>query len=228
MAEGEGFEPSIRFPAYTLSKRAPSATRPPLLRSWKKHPRRRKLTEAEAPCNGYYVFMRWLFNLGLLLLGIAFLLAAAENAAHAIPGVKRSIILPARDLWYALSPQSLLVFELKVTRYVGDWLWDPVLISLLKLPAWLLSGTPGVLLVTLCRHRRSDITDDDMRGAEESHDLFNELTRQAKAELPPGEEHGYQDMLPEDAPTDGEPIDPIRPTEFVHGKNPFTGKDGKL
>ena len=30
VAEGEGFEPSIRFPAYTLSKRAPSATRPPL------------------------------------------------------------------------------------------------------------------------------------------------------------------------------------------------------
>ena len=30
LAEGEGFEPSIRFPAYTLSKRAPSATRPPL------------------------------------------------------------------------------------------------------------------------------------------------------------------------------------------------------
>ena len=31
MAEGEGFEPSIRFPVYTLSKRAPSAARPPLL-----------------------------------------------------------------------------------------------------------------------------------------------------------------------------------------------------
>src|SRR5690606_41172757 len=30
LAEGEGFEPSIRFPVYTLSKRAPSATRPPL------------------------------------------------------------------------------------------------------------------------------------------------------------------------------------------------------
>ena len=30
-AEREGFEPSIRFPACTLSKRAPSATRPPLL-----------------------------------------------------------------------------------------------------------------------------------------------------------------------------------------------------
>ena len=30
MAEREGFEPSIRFPVYTLSKRAPSAARPPI------------------------------------------------------------------------------------------------------------------------------------------------------------------------------------------------------
>jgi hypothetical protein len=30
VAEGEGFEPSIRFPVYTLSRRAPSTTRPPL------------------------------------------------------------------------------------------------------------------------------------------------------------------------------------------------------
>src|SRR5262249_1553677 len=30
MAEGVGFEPTIRLPVYTLSKRAPSATRPSL------------------------------------------------------------------------------------------------------------------------------------------------------------------------------------------------------
>ncbi len=30
MAEGVGFEPTRRFPAYTLSRRAPSTTRPPL------------------------------------------------------------------------------------------------------------------------------------------------------------------------------------------------------
>ena len=30
MAERMGFEPMIRFPIYTLSKRAPSTTRPPL------------------------------------------------------------------------------------------------------------------------------------------------------------------------------------------------------
>jgi hypothetical protein len=32
VAEREGFEPPIRFPVYTLSKRAPSATRPSLRR----------------------------------------------------------------------------------------------------------------------------------------------------------------------------------------------------
>src|SRR5689334_23468680 len=30
LAEGVGFEPTIRFPVYTLSKRAPSTARPPL------------------------------------------------------------------------------------------------------------------------------------------------------------------------------------------------------
>jgi hypothetical protein len=30
LAEGAGFEPAIRFPVYTLSRRAPSAARPPL------------------------------------------------------------------------------------------------------------------------------------------------------------------------------------------------------
>src|SRR5579859_4325464 len=30
MAERAGFEPAIRFPVYTLSRRAPSTTRPPL------------------------------------------------------------------------------------------------------------------------------------------------------------------------------------------------------
>ena len=194
----------------------------------KKHPRRRKLTEAERACNGYYASMRMLFYLGLVLLGLAFILAAAENAAHAIPGVERTLILPAIELWRALSPEGPLLFELRATRLLGDWIWDPVLVNLLKLPAWLIAGLPGAALVYFNRHRRSDITDDDMRGAEESHDLYQELTRMAKEELPPGEEHGYQDILPEDASTEGEPVDPIRPTEFVHGKNPFTGKDGKL
>ena len=33
MADSEGFEPSRRFPAYTLSRRAPSTTRPTVLKA---------------------------------------------------------------------------------------------------------------------------------------------------------------------------------------------------
>ena len=40
VAEGVGFEPTKRSPVYTLSKRAPSATRPPLRRSAEKVPKR--------------------------------------------------------------------------------------------------------------------------------------------------------------------------------------------
>src|SRR5829696_4249539 len=47
VAEGEGFEPSIRLPVYTLSRRAPSATRPPLRRRL-----RRGRLRCEAPKAG--------------------------------------------------------------------------------------------------------------------------------------------------------------------------------
>ena len=42
LAEREGFEPSIEFPLYTLSKRAPSTTRPSLRFGKQRQPRGRK------------------------------------------------------------------------------------------------------------------------------------------------------------------------------------------
>ncbi len=178
-------------------------------------------------CNGYYSVMRVLFYFGIVLMLSSFLAAAAENASHAIPGAPRTMILSAYDLWYTLWPRSLLVFELRVTSIFGSWLWDPVLLTVMKLPAWLILGGPGVALVVFNRPKRSDITDEDIKSAEESQDLYNELTKRARAENPPDEEHGYQDMMPEEAETTGDPLDPIRPTEFVHGQNPFHGKEGK-
>ena len=44
VADGKGFEPSRRFPAYTLSRRAPSTTRPPV--------RRRVYPKPYAGCKG--------------------------------------------------------------------------------------------------------------------------------------------------------------------------------
>src|ERR1700693_2863351 len=56
LAEGVGFEPTIRFPVYTLSKRAPSATRPPLRarRAQYSHGPRR-----DNPRGGWPEWQRW-------------------------------------------------------------------------------------------------------------------------------------------------------------------------
>ncbi len=48
LAEREGFEPSRRFPAYTLSRRAPSTTRPPLRAGDINHVRRQRASPAAA------------------------------------------------------------------------------------------------------------------------------------------------------------------------------------
>ncbi|MBL6933661.1 MAG: hypothetical protein ISR45_11995 [Rhodospirillales bacterium] len=178
-------------------------------------------------CNGYYAPMRVFFYIGLVFLVSSFLAAAAENASHAIVGAPRSFILPAYDLWYTLWPKSLLVIELKVERLFGAWMWDPVLLTLLQLPAWLILGAPGVTLVVFFRPNRGESSEEEMAGAVESLDLYNELTRLAKEENPPGEEHGPHDIMPENAMTEGEPLDPIRPNEFIEGTNPFAGGSDK-
>ena len=49
VAEREGFEPSRRFPAYTLSRRAPSTTRPPLRCGDRNHVRRGRASPAGSP-----------------------------------------------------------------------------------------------------------------------------------------------------------------------------------
>ena len=210
MAEGEGFEPSIRSPAYTLSKRAPSATRPPLHRVFldrkNKSPRRRKLTEARSLRNGYYAAMRLFLYIGLVFLGLGFLAAAAEIALHALPGIQRSFVVPAYDLWYALSPETMLITEIRVQRLFGDWLWDLVILTILKFPAWLIVGGPGAALVFFGANRRPQ-SREEIEQVNESYALYYELTKRALEENPPGEEHGPHDILPENPIEDDQIID---------------------
>ncbi len=60
--------------------------------------------------------------------------------------------------WYDISPETLLSAQKFVERelqaYIGNWLWDPLIIWLLMLPTWLVLAACGFLLVYLGRHRR--------------------------------------------------------------------------
>jgi hypothetical protein len=148
-------------------------------------------------CNGYYAHMRMFFYIGVLLIGCGFMLAAAETAWHSMPGSVHGVIVPAHDLWYTLWPRSLIISEIRVERMFGAWAWDPVILTFLKLPAWLIFGAPGVALLITFRPNRGPKSAEEMAMVMENLELYDHLTKLAREENPPGEEHGPQDILPE-------------------------------
>ena len=58
------------------------------------------------------------------------------------------------DVWNALSATSLLRLRPAVEQQVGQWLWDPVIVSVLDAPAWLVFATLGAVLMLLGRKRK--------------------------------------------------------------------------
>ena len=61
--------------------------------------------------------------------------------------------------WYNLSPSSQMTVQEFVQRrieaYIGDWLWDPLIMWILLLPTWMVFGVIGFLLARFGQHRRA-------------------------------------------------------------------------
>ena len=91
--------------------------------------------------------------LGWVLMGAAFIAAAAETVAHTVPGVGGPVI-SAYDLWYTFSPKSLVITRIIIERNVHSIFWDPLLVTVLQLPAWLILGGPGAALAWFFRPPR--------------------------------------------------------------------------
>jgi hypothetical protein len=56
---------------------------------------------------------------------------------------------PLGELAFQLFPRSFPVLEPAITRHVHPWLWDPVLLNLLLLPAAVVGFVLGALLLWL-------------------------------------------------------------------------------
>ncbi|PIW25671.1 MAG: hypothetical protein COW30_18830 [Rhodospirillales bacterium CG15_BIG_FIL_POST_REV_8_21_14_020_66_15] len=123
---------------------------------------------------------RILFYLGWALLLAAFAAGAAEGLVRADPG-RGLHPVSAHDLWYRLWPGNLVVTQIRVERLSPE-LWSAVVRPVLDLPAWILTGLPGVLLTWLCRPRRTLTPDEeqDLREREESMFLYDELAARAR------------------------------------------------
>jgi len=125
--------------------------------------------------------MKPLFYLGGLLLVLAFVAGAADVVPRSMAG-GRSGIISAYELWYSAWPGSLVTTQIRIERLLSPWLWDPLLVTLLKMPAWLLLGLPGGVLAWLNRSKKqmSEAERLDLQKQEESFALYDRLAREAR------------------------------------------------
>ncbi len=60
---------------------------------------------------------------------------------------------PAGELWKRIDADSLGLVQVVIERYLWPPLWDPVLFSLLLLPAIVVPAVPGLAFLVLCHAR---------------------------------------------------------------------------
>ena len=93
--------------------------------------------------------------LGMIVLAAA--VAAATSDAFALLTGRADHVAKVGDWWSHLHRNSLLLLQPAIERhvepYIGQWLWDPVVLTILTSPAWLVLAIIGLVLVLLGRNR---------------------------------------------------------------------------
>jgi hypothetical protein len=89
--------------------------------------------------------------IGGLLVAAALLALGAEIVASVEAGAWRPLALG--EVWFRLDVGSLNLTQAVIQRYIHPAVWDPVIVFLLQLPAWLVALVPGALILLLSRPR---------------------------------------------------------------------------
>ncbi len=58
------------------------------------------------------------------------------------------------DTWNAVHSTSLQLLQPAIERHVAIWLWDPVMLSVLTAPTWVVLGVLGSLLILVGRKKK--------------------------------------------------------------------------
>lgn len=94
----------------------------------------------------------------LRLLGSWFLLLATlalvNDASRSVSSKAGFVSVSLGEHWFKLHVASLNLVQAMTERYVSPKLWDPAIVTILHMPAWLVLGTIGAGLFYLGRQRR--------------------------------------------------------------------------
>ena len=88
---------------------------------------------------------------GLVLLAVAVWAGVIQFNLWAETG--RFIPLALGQMWFDRDPSSLNLAQAAVERYVWAPLWDPVILTVLRWPAWAVMGLPALILLILPMRR---------------------------------------------------------------------------
>jgi len=91
---------------------------------------------------------RLLFRfLGLCLLATAFVTLLVDVTRSV--SAARLYLTPLRETLMALAPGKLALAQAFVERQIHPFIWDPVLVDLMRLPVWLAAGVAGIVATWL-------------------------------------------------------------------------------
>jgi len=85
--------------------------------------------------------------LGLCLLATAFVTLLGD-VTRSVAGARLSVT-PLGETLIALTPGKVALAQAFVARQVHPFIWDPVMVDLMRLPVWLAVGAIGCLAIRL-------------------------------------------------------------------------------
>lgn len=91
--------------------------------------------------------------LSLVLFAVA-MVAAILDVTRSIAD-SQLVLTPLVDDWNRLNPQSLIAVQTWTTETLHRFVWDPVLVTLLRMPSWTFFALLAVLFALAARRRRS-------------------------------------------------------------------------
>lgn len=83
--------------------------------------------------------------IGLWLLAAAFIFFVYDGT-KSIAG-NAVFLTSVGETWTAIHSTSLQLLQPAIERHVAIWLWDPVILSVLTAPTWLVFGILATLLI---------------------------------------------------------------------------------
>ena len=96
---------------------------------------------------------------GLRVLAYPLMLLAAValiyDGTRTASGGAGLVVTSAAEHWKTIAPANFEAAKAVVTRRAPAWLWDPMLLSVLRLPGWLALGGLGLALSYAGRRRRA-------------------------------------------------------------------------